>query len=254
MEIIRQPIVVVLGHVDHGKTMILDCIRSTSVHKREKGAITQHIGASEVPSDVIRSIGKGMLERMGIELKIPGLLFIDTPGHEAFTSLRRRGGSIADIAVLVVDAMQGIQPQTAESIEILKQYKTPFVVAMNKVDLIDGWKPRNTFSVTESISLQGKVTLEALDKKLYGIVGKLGEKGFNSERFDRISDFTREVSIIPVSAKTGEGISELLILISGMSQKYLEKRLHIDPRSEGKASIIEAVSYTHLTLPTKRIV
>ena len=128
---IRQPIVVVLGHVDHGKTSVLDCIRKTSVSRREAGGITQHIGASEMPAEVINRICGDALKRMNVELKIPGLLFIDTPGHEAFTNLRRRGGSMADMAVLVVDLMQGFQPQTLEALSILKEYKTPFIVGLN---------------------------------------------------------------------------------------------------------------------------
>ncbi|MEM4332218.1 MAG: translation initiation factor IF-2 [Candidatus Micrarchaeia archaeon] len=239
MAFIRQPIVVVMGHVDHGKTMLLDSIRNTSVHKREKGAITQHIGASEVPADVLKSIGGTLIETMKLKITIPGLLFIDTPGHEAFTSLRRRGGSIADIAVLVVDASQGFQPQTAEAINILKEYKTPFIVALNKIDLISGWKPQKTSSFLESLPRQQKPVQDGLDSRIYDTVSKLAEFGFNSERFDRVTDFTKEVAIVPVSAKTQEGIAEILIMLTGLAQKFLENRLHIDQASPGRASIIE---------------
>ncbi len=238
-DIIRQPIVVVLGHVDHGKTMLLDSIRKTAIHKREKGAITQHIGASEIPREVLINIGEQMLKKMNIDLKIPGLLFIDTPGHEAFTTLRQRGGSIADIAVLVVDATQGFQPQTIESIKILKEFKTPFIVAMNKVDLIHGWKPQNTKSIMESLQAQSPQTLQYLDEKLYNVVASLGENGFNSDRFDRVSDFTREIAIVPVSAKTGEGLSELLILLAGLTQRFLAERIKIHPESRGVAAVME---------------
>lgn len=239
MEIVRQPIVVVMGHVDHGKTSLLDSIRNTSVQKREKGAITQHIGASEVPVEVIKNIGKGLLEKMKFNLKIPGLLFIDTPGHEAFTNLRKRGGSIADIAILVVDATQGFQPQTIEAINILKEYKTPFIVAMNKVDLVYGWKKKNTKSIMESISQQTPQVQEDLDNKIYNVVGKLGELGFNSDRYDRVLDFTKEIGIIPVSAHTNEGLIEILIMISALAQKYLENNLKTDQESKGKSSILE---------------
>ncbi|MEM3592362.1 MAG: GTP-binding protein, partial [Candidatus Micrarchaeia archaeon] len=131
---LRQPIVSVLGHVDHGKTSILDSIRSTTIASREAGAITQHIGASEVPVSVIKERCSPLSKFMKINLTIPGLLFVDTPGHAAFTNLRKRGGSIADIAILVVDIAQGFQPQTIEAIEILKEYRTPFIVAANKID------------------------------------------------------------------------------------------------------------------------
>jgi len=239
LELIRQPIVVVMGHVDHGKTMLLDSIRNTSVHKREKGAITQHIGASEVPAEVLKSIGGPLIDKMKLKVVLPGLLFIDTPGHEAFTSLRKRGGSIADIAILVVDVSQGFQPQTIEAINILKEFKTPFIVALNKIDLISGWKPQKTSSFLEASQKQAKAVQDDLDAKLYEVVSKLAEYGFNSERFDRITDFTREVAIVPVSAKTHEGIAEVLIMLTGLAQKFLEGRLHIDKSAPGRASIIE---------------
>lgn len=239
MEIVRQPIVVVMGHVDHGKTSLLDAIRDTSVQRREKGAITQHIGASEVPVEIIKNFGKPLLEKMKFNLKIPGLLFIDTPGHEAFTNLRKRGGSIADIAILVVDATHGFQPQTIEAINILKEYKTPFIVAMNKVDLIYGWKSKNTKSIMESIAQQTPQIQEELDKRVYNVVSKLGELGFNSDRYDRVLDFTKEIGIIPVSAKTSEGLIEILIMISALAQKYLENNLKTNLESKGKSSILE---------------
>jgi translation initiation factor 5B len=127
----------VLGHVDHGKTSLLDAIRSSRVADREAGAITQHIGATELPVQTIQDVAGDLIQKFGFELKIPGLLVIDTPGHEAFTNLRKRGGSIADLAILVVDVMQGLQPQTIEAIDILKTNKVPFIIAMNKIDI---WK------------------------------------------------------------------------------------------------------------------
>jgi len=135
---IRQPIVSVLGHVDHGKTSLLDFIRGSAVVSRESGAITQHIGATEVPISAIFDVCGNLLK--GKKFTLPGLLFIDTPGHHAFTTLRVRGGSLADLAVLVVDINEGFKPQTYESIKILKQYKTPFIIAANKIDAISGWQ------------------------------------------------------------------------------------------------------------------
>src|SRR3990172_2107719 len=140
MAYIRQPIVSVLGHVEHGKSSLLDQIRGTSVVAREAGGITQHIGATEVPIEAIRSICGDLMA--GKSFKIPGLLFIDTPGHVAFTTLRARGGALADLAVLVVDLNEGFRPQTVESINILKRFKTPFIVAANKMDKISGWNPQ----------------------------------------------------------------------------------------------------------------
>jgi len=236
---IRQPIIVVMGHVDHGKTSLLDKIRNTAIANKEAGGITQHIGASEVPIDVIKKICKGILSTFKINITIPGLLFIDTPGHEAFTNLRKRGGSVADLAVLVVDITKNFEPQTYEAIEILRQYKTPFIVAANKIDLITGWRPNNNESFAETIAKQQPNVVSELDNRIYEIVGKLSELGFNSERFDRVKDFQREVLIIPVSAKTGEGIPELLLYATGLAQRFLEKRISIEVNGPGKGSIIE---------------
>ena len=117
---LRQPIVAVLGHVDHGKTTLLEYVRGTTIVKREAGAITQHIGATEVPFDTVSKICGPLLKEGTTNL--PGLLFIDTPGHHSFSTLRSRGGALADIAVLVVDITEGFKPQTIESINILKQH------------------------------------------------------------------------------------------------------------------------------------
>ena len=235
---IRSPIVCVLGHVDHGKTTLLDMVRGSAVAAKEAGKITQMIGASYLSTSAINKISASVRHIMKTELVIPGLLFIDTPGHEAFTNLRERGGSIADIAILVVDATQGFQPQTIESIKILKQCKTPFIVAANKLDLIHGWKKQPTSSFLESFSKQPQHVQQLMDEKIYTMMGQLSEHGFDCDRFDRLSDFTKQIAIVPISAKSGEGLAELLLLISGMSQKYLEKRLHITGEI-AKGSIIE---------------
>lgn len=237
--LIRSPIIAVLGHVDHGKTSLLDAIRGTGVAKKEAGGITQMIGASYVPRENIEEISKSIAEKMKIKMVVPGILFIDTPGHEAFTNLRERGGSIADMAILVVDVAQGFQPQTIESIKILKNAKTPFLIAANKVDLVSGWKSHGTDSFLESFSLQPEHVQNNVDTKMYGLMGKLSEYGFDSERFDRVKEFTKQLGIIPVSAKTREGLAELLLLIAGLSQKFLEKELNIHPDSPAKGSIME---------------
>jgi len=243
---IRQPIVVVMGHVDHGKTSLLDKIRKTSVAKREKGSITQHIGASEVPTEVIVKACSAMMSLMQTKLEIPGLLFIDTPGHEAFTNLRERGGSISDMAVLVLDITKGFEPQTLETIEILRDYKTPFVIAMNKIDLVDGWVPHPNSTFMQSFNSQPQHVQEELERRIYQFVGRLGELGFQSERFDRISDFTKQIAIIPISAKTGEGVNELLMFIAGLSQRFLKARLHLKAKGEGRGSILEVKDETGL--------
>ena len=236
---LRQPVISVLGHVDHGKTALLDKIRGTTVMAREAGAITQAIGASYVPVEVVRKVGGPLLERTGFKISIPGLLFIDTPGHEAFTNLRRRGGSIADFAVLVIDINEGVMAQTREALEILRMYKTPFLVALNKIDKLPGWRPTQDASFSESLRRQTDRVVTDLDEKTYSIIGRLHELGYSSERFDRVRDFRREVCIVPISAKTGEGISELLLFIAGITQRFLEDNLKIEVSGPGKATVLE---------------
>ncbi len=228
-----------MGHVDHGKTSLLDKIRNTAIASREAGGITQHIGASEVPIDAVQKICGPLMAKMGVSLSIPGLLFIDTPGHEAFTNLRKRGGSISDLAILVVDVTKSFEPQTYEAVEILKEYKTPFIVAANKIDVVTGWRPQATYSFSESVKSQQQNVVEDLEAKIYSLIGKLSALGFASERFDRVTDVKKEISIIPLSAKTGEGIAELLMYATGLSQRFLGKRLEIDPQDPGVGGIIE---------------
>jgi len=223
---IRQPIITVLGHVDHGKTTLLDKIRGTAVARKEPGEITQHIGASVVPASVLEKIAEPLRKHFPkLKIEIPGLLFIDTPGHELFASLRRRGGSVADMAILVVDVLEGIMPQTRESIMLLKERRVPFVVAANKIDRIEGWIPQQDIPFLESIRKQNPKALSKLEERIYALVAQLYEFGFESDRFDRVKDFRKTVAIIPVSAKTGEGVPELLALIAGLAQQFMKKKL-----------------------------
>lgn len=217
---------VVLGHVDSGKTSLLDKIRGTGVQAREAGGITQHIGASFLPTEAIKKACGPLFKKMsGGEQEIPGLLVIDTPGHEIFTNLRARGGSAADIAILVVDVNRGFQPQTNESLKILQSRKVPFVIALNKVDQISGWKKTSTQFITQSIKEQDPFIQTALDELLYNVVGTLSVLGYNSEAFYRIKDFAKEVAIVPVSARTGEGLPELLAVLVGLTQQYMQTKL-----------------------------
>ena len=235
---IRQPIITVLGHVDHGKTSILDAIRESRVAAKEAGKITQHIGGTEIPLLAVENLAGDLISKFGFDLKIPGLLVIDTPGHEAFTNLRKRGGSIADLAILVIDIMQGLQPQTIEAIEILKNFKVPFVVALNKIDMLPFYDSKEG-SFLANLATQSEETKQKLDEKVYVIVGKMFEHGFDSERFDRC-EFGKQIPLVPCSAKTKEGLPELLTLLAGLSQKYLEKELEIDPNETAKAAVLEA--------------
>jgi len=236
---IRSPIIVVLGHVDAGKTSLLDKIRNTSYIKKEVGEMTQHIGATEVSIDVIKEISKPLLNTFKFDLKIPSLLFIDTPGHEVFSNLRKRGGSVSDLAIIVVDILEGFQKQTYEAIEICKQLKVPFLIALNKIDKIDGWKPNENKPFLESIKYQDQKVINKLEEYTYNIVTKLYELGFDSDRYDRVKDFRRQVAIVPISSKTGEGIPDLLLLIAGLSQRYLEEKLKINVEGNGVGVILE---------------
>ena len=243
----RQPIISVLGHVDHGKTTLLDNIRGSAVAAREAGGITQHIGATEVPVDVIREICGDLLR--GVQLKIPGVLFIDTPGHEAFTTLRARGGSLADLAILIIDINEGIQPQTLESIEILKSFKVPFIIVANKIDLAGKFKidkKKRRYRFLEAFNEQNEEMKQIIENKIWELIGELYKHGFQADRFDRVKDFRRQVSIVPCSAKYGIGVPEIMMLIAGLSQKYLEKKLEIDVKGPGKGSVLEVKEETGL--------
>ena len=233
---LRQPICVLLAHVDHGKTSILDSIRETSVAAKEAGGITQNITAHSIELKKIQQTCGDLLKN--INLTIPGILFIDSPGHEAFTTLRKRGGNIADIAILVIDMNEGAKPQTLEAIEILKNSKTPFVVAANKIDRVGGFNS-NKKPILQNIQDQQDYVLQDIETKLYKIVQTLHEHGLQSERFDRLQDYTKQVAIIPCSAKTKEGLPELLMVISGLAQKYLEQNLEADLEKPAKGTILE---------------
>ncbi len=234
---LRQPIMVFMGNVDAGKTQLLDQIRNTAIVSKESGGITQAIGASIIPLNTIKKICGDLLSK-SLELTIPGLLTIDTPGHAAFTNIRKRGGNLADIAVLVIDINEGVKPQTEECIEILKQYKTPFVISMNKVDLISGWKSDKGLLI-ENIGKQSQKVVGEFEKKFYEVVGKLSELGLNVERFDRVEDYTKQIAVVPSSATTGEGVPELLMVVMGLSQKFLQDKLELDMESGAKGTIIE---------------
>jgi len=239
MEQIRSPICTVLGHVDHGKSKILDSIRGSNILAKEAGGITQAIGASIIPLDVVKKKCGDMLTKMNLNFTIPGLLFIDTPGHAAFTSLRKRGGNIADIAILVIDINEGLKPQSIEAIEILKNSKTPFIVAANKIDLIHGWQSNPDLSILENITKQPPNVNAVVETKMYELVGKLSEHGLNSERFDRVQDFTQQIALVPVSAMTSEGIPALLMVVAGLAQRYLENNLHVTKGIGAKGTVLE---------------
>ncbi|MFQ5999482.1 MAG: translation initiation factor IF-2 [Candidatus Bathyarchaeia archaeon] len=235
---VRQPIVCVLGHIDTGKTLLLDRIRKSSVQAREAGGITQHIGASFFPVKTLTKICGTLLKGLRKRVRIPGLLVIDTPGHEAFANLRKRGGAVADIAILVIDILKGFEAQTYECIDILKARKTPFLVAANKIDRLPGWKSKPDASFSASYQDQDPYVRQDLDERLYTIIGTFSRLDFRADRFEKISDFTQTVAIIPTSAKTGEGIPELLVVLIGLTQQYLRPRLRVT-KGPAKGTVLE---------------
>lgn len=239
---VRQPIVSVMGHVDHGKSTILDRIRGTKVVAREAGGITQHIGATDVPIETIYAMCGPLIGDR--RFTVPGLLFIDTPGHYSFVSLRSRGGALADLAVLVIDINEGMKPQTIESINILKKFKTPFVIAANKIDLLSGWRVQEGKTFSETLAAQDPRVASELDERIYSLAGNMFDKtGFSADRFDKITDFTKTVAIVPVSGKHGEGLPDLLLVLVGLAQRFLEEELETE-EGPAEGTILEVKEIT----------
>jgi len=235
----RQPILSVLGHVDSGKTTLLDRIRESRIVDGEEGGITQMIGATEIPLDTIEDVCGDLLQQLDTEITIPGMLFIDTPGHAAFSSLRKRGGSISDISIVVVDMKEGIQPQTEEALKILQDTNTPFVIALNKIDTLPGWQNESNL-FTKNLQEQTDKNQQKLDEEIYTLMGDLHDQtGVTAERFDRVDDFQKKAAIVPISAMTGEGIPELLMTLTGLSQNYLSDQLKTEHDSTGKGTVLE---------------
>ncbi len=232
---IRQPIVSVLGHVDHGKTTFLDRVRGTTVADREAGKITQHIGATEIPIEVIREACSDL--GCEVEFTIPGLLFIDTPGHHSFVTLRSRGGALADLAVLIVDITEGFMPQSLESLDILKREETPFIIGANKLDKVPAWDSKDKPFI-RNLQEQSDTAKERMSDALYDMIGELYDRGFSADRYDKVQNFTKNIGIVPMSAKTGEGVEDLLMSLIGLAQRFLEKELEVE-EEEGEGTILE---------------
>lgn len=234
---VRHPIVSVMGHVDHGKSTILDMIRGTEVVSREAGGITQHIGATDVPIETIYKLCGPLIGDR--KFNVPGLLFIDTPGHYSFVTLRTRGGALSDLAILVVDVIDGVKPQTVESVNILRKFRTPFVIAANKIDLIPGWRHLEMMPIGQSLSEQDPRVVAELDERIYNLAGKIYDQtGFSADRFDKITDFTKSIAIVPISGKFGEGLPDLLLILVGLAQKFLEEDLSTE-EGPGEGTVLE---------------
>ena len=222
---LRSPICCVLGHVDAGKTSFLDKLRRTNLQGAEAGGITQQIGSTFFPMETIVEKTKDLAENNRFNVRIPGLLIIDTPGHESFSNLRSRGSSLCDIAIVIVDITKGIEQQTRESFHLLRQRKCSFVVAMNKVDRIYGWKPFPDKPIQYALKYQENYVIQEYNTRVAFVVQQLMEEGFNSTLYYNNKDFQKNVSLVPVSAHTGEGIPDLLVLLVQLMQKFLSARV-----------------------------
>ncbi|KAI5079715.1 hypothetical protein GOP47_0005194 [Adiantum capillus-veneris] len=220
---LRSPICCILGHVDTGKTKLLDCIRRTNVQEGEAGGITQQIGATYFPRVNILERTKDV--KTQVTMRVPGLLVIDTPGHESFTNLRSRGSGLCDIAILVVDIMHGMEPQTLESLNLLRMRHTPFVVALNKVDRLYSWKTCANSPINDAFDRQSKDVMNEFERRLSEIVTQLKEQGLNSELYYKNPDRRKYVSIVPTSAISGEGVPDLLMLLITLTQQMMESKL-----------------------------
>lgn len=222
---LRSPICCILGHVDTGKTKLLDKIRQTNVQGGEAGGITQQIGATYFPVSAIKQKTQVVNRDNSFEFKVPGLLIIDTPGHESFSNLRSRGSSLCNIAILVVDIMHGLEPQTLESMRLLRDRKTPFIVALNKIDRLYGWAQVANNGFQESLAMQNKGVKNEFEKRLAETKVAFAEQGFNSELFYENKSMAKNVSLVPTSAHTGEGIPDMLKLIVQLTQERMVGKL-----------------------------
>ncbi|MEM1788019.1 MAG: translation initiation factor IF-2 [Pyrobaculum sp.] len=222
---VRSPFVVVMGHVDVGKTLLLDKIRGTSVAYREPGMITQHIGMSFVPWSAVEKFAGPLVDRLRLRgrIWIPGFLFIDTPGHAAFSNLRKRGGSVADLAILVVDITSGLEEQGVESLKLIQSRGVPFVIAANKLDRIYGWKSVENRPFLFAVEDQEWHAVATLEERIGKLIEELSRHGIDADRYDRVRDFSKQVPIVPTSAVTGEGIADLLLVLAGVSQRFIPR-------------------------------
>ncbi|MCL7021700.1 hypothetical protein MKW94_026982 [Papaver nudicaule] len=220
---LRSPICCIMGHVDTGKTKLLDCIRGTNVQEGEAGGITQQIGATYFPAENIRERTREL--KADAKLRVPGLLVIDTPGHESFTNLRSRGSGLCDIAVLVVDIMHGLERHTIESLNLLKMRNTEFIVALNKVDRLFGWNTCKNKPIVKAMKKQSNDVRNEFKRRVTQIITQFKEQGLNTELYYKNKEMGEIFNIVPTSAISGEGIPDLLLLLVKWTEKTLVEKL-----------------------------
>ncbi|KZM28751.1 GTPase [Ascochyta rabiei] len=206
---LRSPICCILGHVDTG----------------EAGGITQQIGATYFPVEALEKKVAVVNKDRSFKFNVPGLLVIDTPGHESFTNLRSRGSSLCNIAILVIDIMHGLEPQTIESMKLLRDRRTPFIVALNKIDRLFGWKKIDNNGFEDSFNLQKASVQSEFEERWTFVRTQLAEQGFNSEIHYKNKSISKYVSVCPTSAHTGEGIPDMIKLIVNLTQNRLTNNL-----------------------------
>lgn len=245
---LRSPVCVVMGHVDTGKTKLLDKIRRTNVQEGEAGGITQQIGATYFPMDNLRNITERLNKDLSIDVKLPGLLVIDTPGHESFANLRNRGSSSANVAVLVVDIMHGLEQQTLESIKMLRAKRVPFVVALNKIDRCYGWKPILGAPIRESLAQQDENVFSEFERRTQQVITQLMEQGLNSKLYYENKKFKQVVSLVPTSAHTGEGIPDLLLVLLTLTQRLMVDQLMFSPICEATVLDVKKIEGVGTTI------
>mmetsp|Transcript_15238 Transcript_15238/g.36744 ORF Transcript_15238/g.36744 Transcript_15238/m.36744 type:complete len:1009 (-) Transcript_15238:231-3257(-) len=231
----RSPICCILGHVDTGKTLLLDKIRRTNVQANEAGGITQQIGATFFPHENLLTQTQKVDD--DFDLEIPGMLIIDTPGHESFNNLRQRGSSLCDISILVVDIMHGLEAQTRESINLLKRRRCPFVIALNKCDRLFEWEKEDWAPMKKQLYNQADHIQAEFHKRWGEIRVQLNELGLNVELYWELEDPRTTISVIPTSAMTGEGIPDLLYNIAYITQKFMDEQITFD--KELQCTILE---------------
>ncbi len=228
-EDLRSPVVVIMGHVDTGKTKLLDKIRKTNVQEGEAGGITQQIGATFFEKKTLEAQTARLNEKEQVQLTIPGMLVIDTPGHESFTNLRSRGSSLCDIAILVVDLMHGLEQQTIESLTMLRKKGVPFVVALNKVDRCYAWKTCKDAPIREALEQQPEGTISEFRSRALEAKVQLQEQGVNSNIYWEMGeeDWTNSdfIPLVPTSAISGEGVQDLLLLLCQIAQRQIWQKL-----------------------------